>query len=224
MSELVFPAPEPALLPVIDGRAFPVRRIYCVGRNYAEHAREMGADPTREPPFFFTKPRDGVATAYEVSYPPATLDLHFEAELVLAIGQGGTDIPAAAGGDHVFGCAVGVDLTRRDLQAAAKKAGRPWDTAKGFDQSAPIGPITPGLAELSAPISLEVNAERRQDAVLSDMIWAPGEIIAHLSALFRLEPGDLIFTGTPAGVGPVQRGDRIRAAIGGLATLEFELV
>lgn len=224
MSELVFAAPEPVILPVTDGRGFPVRRIYCVGRNYAEHAREMGSDPSREPPFFFTKPRDAVVTGGRVAYPPATGDLHFEAELVLALKSGGADIAAHDALDHVFGCAAGVDLTRRDLQAEAKKAGRPWDTAKGFDQSAPIGPIKAGLVDMGSSIALAVNGGERQRARLSDMIWSPAEVIAHLSALFTLAPGDLIFTGTPAGVGPVRRGDRVEMTIEGLPELGFEMV
>ncbi|TGY87931.1 FAA hydrolase family protein [Marinicauda algicola] len=224
MTDLVFDAPEPVTLPVTDGRAFPVRRIYCVGRNYAEHAREMGSDPDREPPFFFTKPRDAVVTGERVAYPPATSDLHFEAELVLALKSGGANIAVADALDHVFGCAAGVDLTRRDLQAQAKKAGRPWDTAKGFDQSAPVGTIAPGLPDMSAAISLDLNAKTRQQARLSDMIWSPGEVVAHLSRLFRLEAGDLIFTGTPAGVGPLIRGDRVEMRIEGLPGLDFEMV
>lgn len=224
MSELVFAAPQPVLLPVTDGRKFPVRRIYCVGRNYAEHAREMGSDPTREPPFFFTKPRDAVVTEPEVAYPPATGDLHFEAELVLALKDGGADIPVSDALRHVFGCAAGVDLTRRDLQAEAKKAGRPWDTAKGFDSSGPVGAIETGMVDMTAAIRLCVNGQERQSAQLADMIWSPAEVISHLSRLFTLAPGDLIFTGTPAGVGPIQRGDRVEMKIAGLPDLGFEMV
>lgn len=224
MSDLVFEAPETVILPVTDGRSFPVRRIYCVGRNYADHAREMGADPEREAPFFFTKPRDAVINGPKVAYPPATSNLHFEAELVLALRHGGADIPVSDALRHVFGCAAGVDLTRRDLQAEAKKSGRPWDMAKGFDQSAPIGTIEPGMADMNARITLSVNGEERQSAHLSDMIWSPAEVIAHLSRLVTLAPGDLIFTGTPAGVGPVKRGDQIAMRIGRLPGLDFEMV
>lgn len=224
MSDLVFAAPAPVVLPVTDERAFPVRRIYCVGRNYADHAREMGSDPEREAPFFFTKPRDAVVTQTKVAYPPATGNLHFEAELVLALKSGGADIAVSDALRHVFGCAAGVDLTRRDLQAEAKKAGRPWDTAKGFDQSAPVGAIVPGMADMQAAITLSVNGEARQSARLSDMIWSPAEVIAYLSGLFTLAAGDLIFTGTPAGVGPVVRGDQVAMRIDGLPQLDFQMV
>lgn len=216
--------PAPVLVPVEDGRAFPVRRIYCVGRNYAEHSREMGHDPKTEPPFFFTKPRDAVITQENVAYPPATGNLQFEAELVLALGAGGQNITEDEALSRVFGCAAGCDLTRRDLQAEAKSKGRPWDTAKGFDQSAPMGTIRPGPPEMSARLCLSQNDHCRQDASLSEMIWSPGAIISHLSGLFSLEAGDLIFTGTPAGVGPCEKGDKIRIEIGSLPVLEFELV
>ncbi|WP_375283654.1 fumarylacetoacetate hydrolase family protein [Marinicauda pacifica] len=224
MSVFVVPVPEPVVIACEDGKSFPVRRIYCVGRNYAEHAREMGADPDREPPFFFTKPRDAAVTSREVGYPTVTKNLHFEAELVLAIGKGGHAISASSAAGHIYGCAAGVDLTRRDLQAEAKKAGRPWDTAKGFDQSAPIGRISPGLPDMDGFIQLRVNGDVRQRARLSDMIWSPAEVIAHLSRLFELAPGDLIFTGTPAGVGPIEPGDRVDMEIEGLPPLSFELI
>ena len=224
MPEYLFSPQEPVSLPVAGGKRFAVRRIYCVGRNYAEHAREMGSDPDREPPFFFTKPRDAAVPGGRVAYPPATDNLHFEAELVLALHRGGAALTAEAGRALIYGAAIGVDLTRRDLQKAAKENGRPWDTAKGFDESAPIGEISPALPGPEAGISLSVNGETRQSARLGDMIWDPGEILSHLSHLFTLAPGDLVFTGTPAGVGPVVRGDRVRAAIDGLAPLAFELV
>jgi fumarylpyruvate hydrolase len=224
MGSTVIAPPPHTLIQVKGEAAFPVRRIYCVGRNYADHAREMGADPDREPPFFFTKPRDAAGNGTEIPYPPATDDLHHEVELVLALKSGGADIPLSRALDHVYGAAVGVDLTRRDLQADAKKAGRPWDTAKGFDFSAPMGPITPGEAPSRGAISLSVDGEMRQTGDLADMIWSSAEIIAALSALFTLEAGDLIFTGTPAGVGPVARGERVRGEIEGLEPAEFVMV
>jgi fumarylpyruvate hydrolase len=201
---------------------FAVHRIYCVGRNYAEHAKEMGADPQREPPFFFTKPADvAVANGAAIPYPPRTRNLHHEVELVVAIGKAGRDIPPAQALEHVFGYAVGNDLTRRDLQKAAKDAGKPWDISKGFDNSAPIAAIRPvahGHVQRAA-IWLKVNGQLRQQANVADMIWQVPEIVAELSTLYRLQPGDLIFTGTPAGVGALQPGDRIDCGIDGLAEL-----
>jgi fumarylpyruvate hydrolase len=219
----VVPVPPQPFVPVAGGDLFPVRRIWCVGRNYAEHAREMGGDPEREAPFFFAKPADSVVTGgAEVPYPPATTDLHFEMELVVAIGMGGVDIDPADALDHVYGYAVGLDMTRRDLQAAAKKAGRPWTMAKGFDHSAPIGEIAPA-ARIGHPsrgrIRLAVNGTVRQDADVADMIWSVPEIIAALSRLVRLQAGDLVFTGTPAGVGAVVRGDVIEGAVEGVGTV-----
>ena len=201
----------------------PVHRIYCVGRNYAAHAREMGADPVREPPFFFAKPADAVVpNGAAVPYPSRTANLHHEIELVLAIGEGGRNIPVANALAHVFGYAVGNDLTRRDLQAAAKDRGQPWDTAKGFDHSAPITAIR-RVADVGHPargaIWLEVNGQPRQRADLCEMIWSVPEIVSELSTLFELKPGDLVFTGTPAGVGPVVRGDSIVGGVDGLDTL-----
>lgn len=202
---------------------FPVHRIYCVGRNYAAHAREMGMDPEREPPFFFSKPADAVvANGATVPYPPRTSNLHHEIELVVAIGEGGRDIPVANALAHVFGYAVGNDLTRRDLQFAARDKGQPWDTSKGFDQSAPVSAIR-RVADVGHPsrgaIWLEVNGETRQKADLCEMIWNVPEIVSELSGLFELKPGDLVFTGTPAGVGPVVRGDSLVGGIEGLDTL-----
>jgi fumarylpyruvate hydrolase len=207
---------------------FPVHRIYCVGRNYAAHAREMGMDPEREPPFFFSKPADAVVpNGAPVPYPPRTGNLHHEIELVVAIGTGGRDIPLAGALGHVFGYAVGNDLTRRDLQFAAREKGQPWDVAKGFDRSAPVTAIR-RAAEVGHPergrIWIEVNGEIRQQADLSEMIWRVPEIVAELSTLFDLAPGDLIFTGTPAGVGPVQRGDSLIGGIDGLETLRTTIV
>ena len=207
---------------------FPVHRIYCVGRNYAAHAREMGMDPEREPPFFFSKPADAVvANGASVPYPPRTANLHHEIELVIAIGEGGSNIPVENALAHVFGYAVGNDLTRRDLQFAAKERGQPWDVSKGFDHSAPISAIR-RVADVGHPergaIWIEVNGERRQSADLSEMIWTVPEIIAELSALFELRPGDLIFTGTPAGVGPVVAGDSLVGGIDGFETLRTTIV
>lgn len=202
---------------------FPVHRIYCVGRNYAEHAREMGTDPVREPPFFFSKPADAlVPDGADIPYPPRTRNLHHEVELVVAIGRGGRDIDPAQALDHVYGYAVGNDYTRRDLQKAARDAGRPWDTAKGFDHSAAIGAIHPA-AQVGHPsrarIWLSVNGELRQQADVADMIWDVPGVVAELSTLFELQPGDLIYTGTPAGVGAVVPGDSVVAGIDGLGTL-----
>ncbi|MFN3352446.1 MAG: fumarylacetoacetate hydrolase family protein [Brevundimonas sp.] len=214
MTDWLFDPPATPSLPIVGRSArFPVRRILCVGQNYAAHAREMGAE--RADPFFFSKPADAIVPeGRRVAYPPSTTNLHHEVELVCAIGTGGA----------IIGWAVGCDLTRRDLQAAAKAAGRPWDASKGFDQSAPCGPITLGLLpDAEAEIALEVNAETRQRGRLSDMIWAPEEIVAELGKLWRLMPGDLIFTGTPEGVGPVVPGDRIDCRIGGLTPLSFEI-
>ena len=226
---LEFAPPIAATVEVAGSTArFPVHRIYCVGRNYAAHAREMGSDPEREPPFFFMKPADAVVpNGAAVPYPPRTANLHHEIELVVAIGEGGQDIPVANALAHVFGYAVGNDLTRRDLQAAAREEGRPWDVAKGFDHSAPLSAIR-RVADVGHPergsIWLEVNGEARQRADLSEMIWDVPEIIAELSTLFELRPGDLIFTGTPAGVGPLQPGDSLVGGIDGLDTLRTTIV
>jgi fumarylpyruvate hydrolase len=225
----VIPAPAAASVEVAgSNQRFPVHRIYCVGRNYAAHAREMGMDPEREPPFFFSKPADAVVpNGAAVTYPPRTANLHHEIELVVAIGTGGRDIPLANALAHVFGYAVGNDLTRRDLQFAAREKGQPWDVSKGFDHSAPVSAIR-RAADVGHPergrIWIEVNGERRQQADLSEMIWNVPEIIAELSTLFELVPGDLIFTGTPAGVGPVQRGDSLVGGIDGLETLRTTIV
>ncbi|WP_317931528.1 fumarylacetoacetate hydrolase family protein [Halioxenophilus sp. WMMB6] len=225
----VFPACEPTTLAVVDCECrFPVHRIYCVGRNYADHAREMGADPSREAPFFFTKPADAVVgTNQTINYPPKTMDLHHEVEMVVAIERGGKNISVESALTHVFGYAVGLDLTRRDLQTEAKAKARPWCVAKAFDHSALIGPITehhdcghPG----SAAIELKVNGEPRQRGDINQMIWSTAEIISHLSSYFELAPGDLIFTGTPAGVGALQPGDKLHATIEGLAPFDGTIV
>ena len=217
--------PTPSLAIHDSSARFPVRRIYCVGQNYAEHAREMGNDPDRQQPFFFSKPADAaVPSGTAIPFPTRTQDLHHEVELVIALGEGGAELEPAEAERLIFGCAVGVDLTRRDLQAVAKKAGRPWDLAKGFDRSAPIGPLVPGPVPQDAAITLAVNGTQRQSGRLSDMIWAPAEIVSILSTYVELAPGDLIFTGTPSGVASLNRGDAVTAAVEGLPPLTFELV
>ncbi|RYB06027.1 fumarylacetoacetate hydrolase family protein [Lichenibacterium ramalinae] len=227
MSDYVIAPPPVAAVPVAGGGSFPVRRIFCVGRNYAEHAREMGGDPTREPPFFFAKPADAVVTGgADMPYPAATADLHFELELVVAIGTGGADIAEGDAQAHVWGYGVGLDMTRRDLQAQAKKAARPWDMAKGFDLSAPVGDLVPisatGVLTRGA-LELKVNGETRQSSDVSRMIWSVPETIAYLSGLVRLAPGDLIFTGTPEGVGAVGRGDRLEGRVADLPVLRTRI-
>lgn len=223
-----FTVPQATVAIVGAATRFPVHRIYCVGRNYAAHVREMGANPEREPPCFFMKPADAVVeNGAPVPYASRTSNLHHEVELVIAIGRGGRDIRQADALEHVFGYAVGNDLTRRDLQAELKAAGLPWDVAKGFDCSAPVTAVRPVVEAGHATegrIWLEVNGHRRQDATLAEMIWSVPEIIAELSTLFALQPGDLVFTGTPAGVGAVQRGDSIVAGIDGLDTLRTTIV
>jgi fumarylpyruvate hydrolase len=219
--------PQPSV--AVEGTAsrFPVRRIFCVGRNYAEHAREMGHDPQAEPPFFFAKPADAlVPSGAAIPYPPMTADLHHEAELVAAIGTGGQDIAEADALAHVWGYAAGNDLTRRDLQAEAKAARRPWDMAKGFDRSAVVGALRPaamGPMDRGA-IRCTVDGALRQSADLSDMIWPLPAIVAALSRLVALAPGDLIFTGTPAGVGPLLRGQTCAVEIDGLQPAILRLV
>ena len=226
MQDFVFhPAARAALAVEGTDARFPVRRIYCVGRNYAAHAREMGGDG-RSPPFFFAKPTDAaVASGGTVAYPALTDHLHYEMELVVALSGGGADVPVERALDLVFGYAAGVDLTRRDLQDAAKEKRQPWEASKGFDASAPIGLIRPA-ARAGHPqgrISLSVNGRTRQDARLTDMIWSTPEIIAQVSRLWRLEPGDLIFTGTPEGVGPLVRGDRVEGVIENVGDVAFTI-
>lgn len=222
MSDFVIAAPEQAFVPVQGGGRFPVRRIFCVGRNYAEHAREMGHDPDREPPFFFSKPADSLVTGgADMPYPTMTQDVHHELELVVGLKSGGADIAEERALDCVWGYAVGLDMTRRDIQAVAKKMGRPWDMAKGFDQSAPIGPMVPaaGFDPGAGAIELKVNGAVRQSSDLGMMIWSVAETIAYLSKLVRLEAGDLIFTGTPEGVAAVVRGDVLEGSVAGLPGL-----
>lgn len=219
--------PQPAVPVAGSEQSFPVRRIYCVGQNYGEHVREMGGDPKKSSPVFFSKPANAIVTGNrDVNYPSGTSNLHYEAELVVALGSGGSSITAEAAKECIFGYAIGIDFTRRDLQAAAKAGGKPWDAAKGFDQSAPISAINKVGASHpeSGRIWLAVNDEIRQDADLSDMIWSVTEIIAELSRLFELKAGDLIFTGTPSGVSAVVAGDRIKAGIDNIGEIEFSLL
>ncbi len=224
----VIPLPQPTLLPV-DGIAasFPVRRVYCVGRNYADHAIEMGHDPSREPPFFFQKNADNLLAGGDFPYPPLSSDVHHEVELVIALKSGGNDIPFQAALDCIYGYGVGIDFTRRDLQTTAKKAGRPWEVAKAFEHSAPVSALMPA-ARIGHPsagaIWLDVNGKRAQTGDMDQMIWKIPEIIVELSKLFTLAPGDVILTGTPAGVGPVERGDHVTCGIDGVATLSLNIV
>jgi fumarylpyruvate hydrolase len=220
--------PEIPSVPVAGTTArFPVHRIYCVGRNYADHAREMGSNPEREPPFFFAKPPDAVVpNGAEIPYPPATKNFHHEIELVVAVGRSGVNLERDAALECVYGYAVGVDLTRRDLQLAARDTGRPWDAGKGFDRSAPISAIRPA-SEVGHPahgaIWLKVNDGLRQSADIDQLIWSVPEVLVHLSRLFTLMPGDLIYTGTPAGVGPVERGDRVTGGIAGIGEISLTI-
>ena len=228
MSYLFPPSPVTGL-PVHGTKAlFPVHRIYCVGRNYADHAREMGHDPDREPPFFFQKNPDSVLpSGSDFPYPDKTSNLHFEMELVIALEKGGKDIPADQALGHVFGYAAGLDMTRRDLQGAAKKAGRPWEVGKAFEHAAPCGVIAPAYEAghpSNARIWLDVNGETRQDGNVNQMIWDTPEIIAALSGLFELAAGDLIYTGTPAGVGATIKGDRLSGGIDGIGDIQITVV
>jgi fumarylpyruvate hydrolase len=221
------PASIPSLAIAGSTERFPLRRVFCVGRNYAAHAREMGNDPDREPPFFFTKPADAVVPAAgTLPYPPATNDMHHEVEMVVALGKGGANVPVADALSLVWGYGVGLDLTRRDLQAVAKELSRPWDMAKGFDASAPCSELHP-VSEVGHPdkarIWLEVNGAVKQDGNLQGMIWPVADVIAHLSRFVTLQPGDLIFSGTPAGVGPLKPGDKVRGGLDGVAGFQLEV-
>jgi fumarylpyruvate hydrolase len=229
----VIPNPPRIALPIVGSDdLFPVRRVYCVGRNYAAHAREMGKDPDREPPFFFMKPADTLQVvagteAVDHPYPPRTENYHFEVEMVAALALGGRDIPEADALGHVYGYAVGLDMTRRDVQDEAKRLARPWDLAKSADASAPVGPLHPASAighPTRGAITLAVDAAERQRGDLSEMIWSLPEQIALLSTYFELHPGDLIFTGTPSGVGAVKRGETMHAAIDGLGAIHLHVV
>ena len=228
-TSFVIAAPAIPSLPVVgDSKRFPVNRIYCVGRNYADHAREMGHDPDREPPFFFMKPATAIVTdGQAMAYPALSKDVHHELEMVVAIGKGGSNISADQALDHVWGYGLGLDMTRRDLQGEAKKMGRPWDTGKAFDQSAPCSALVPvsQCGHLSkGRIYLTVNGQVKQDGDLAMMIWNVPETIAYLSTLFTLMPGDLIFSGTPAGVAAVQRGDVLEGHVDGLPVLHTKIV
>ncbi len=228
MPEFVIPAPPtPSVAVAGSAGRFPVRRIICVGRNYAAHAREMGRDPDREPPFFFLKPADAVVDdGASVPYPPETGNLHYEMELVVAIGQGGFEIAPEAALDHVWGYGVGIDLTRRDLQLAAREQGRPWDWGKGFDRSAPIAPLHPVSAvghPSAGRIWLAVGGAVKQDSDIAKLIWPVPDIISIASRSMELQPGDLIMTGTPEGVGPLQRGDEVAGGIDGLGAITLRI-
>ena len=232
MSDYVFEPPAVVALPVVgSSKKFPVRRVYCVGRNYAEHAKEMGFTG-REDPFFFSKPADALVPvtpgqAAKIPYPPKTSNLHYEMELVVALEKGGKDIPVDRANDCIFGYALGLDMTRRDLQNECKKQGRPWEVGKAFDFSGPIGPIHPrsltGTIEQGS-ITLDVNGTQRQSSDLSQMIWNIPESISYLSGLFELKAGDLIFTGTPEGVGAVVKGDKLVGEVAGLGQLKVQIV
>lgn len=220
---LLFQPEPPVIAATVNGPGFPVRRIFCVGRNYAEHAREMGFDPDREPPFFFTKWAETIVSdGAVIPYPQGTANFHYEVELVVAIGKAGRNIASADAIGHVWGYGVGLDMTRRDLQMDARSKGRPWDVGKNVEASAPLGLLSPieSLGDASkGRIALTVNGAVKQESDLSQLIWPVADIIVFLSALYRLEPGDLIYTGTPAGVGAVVAGDVMRAEIGGLSPL-----
>lgn len=229
MTEAHFERNPDTVINVVGSSAgFPVHRVFCVGRNYADHVREMGNDPKTDHPIFFMKPADAlVPNGGDVTYPPMTDDVHHEVELVIALKSGGRDLDFAAALEAVFGYAVGVDLTRRDLQAKMKNKGAPWEIAKAFEQSAPIAAITPKEQcefDENTAICLSVNGDEKQSGVLGQMIWSVAEIIQVLSQYFTLKPGDIIFTGTPAGVGPVAVGDTVDATIDGLTPLSFKMV
>ncbi len=233
MSYLFTPVAVVGLPVVGSSDLYPVRRVYCVGRNYAAHAREMGFDPDREPPFFFCKPNDPesivpvpVGQTVTLPYPPQTDNYHYEIELVVAIGKGGKDIPVAQAAEHIFGYAVGLDMTRRDLQMKMREMGRPWEIGKAFDYSAPVGALHPldAIGEINqGQIMLQVNGDTRQCSDLTHLIWSVSEIIANLSTLFELQPGDLIFTGTPEGVGAVHPGETMNARIYGLSPITVKI-
>ena len=228
MSFVIPPPPRPSLSVEGTSDRYPLHRIYCVGRNYAEHTREMGGDPDRSPPFFFMKPADCIVEDGDsLPYPPATSDLHHEVELVVALAKGGANIPLAQALEHVYGYAVGLDMTRRDLQAQCKQKGRPWEIGKAFEHSAPCGEIVPASA-IGHPdqgaIWLKVNGETRQEGDLNQLIWKVPEMIAFLSGLFTLAAGDLILSGTPSGVGPVARGDVLEGHIEGVGDLRTKVV
>ncbi|RDI57381.1 fumarylacetoacetate hydrolase family protein [Microvirga subterranea] len=224
---VVQPLPVPTLPVQGSDKLFPIHRVYCVGRNYAEHAIEMGHDPSKEPPFFFQKNPDNIVTDGNFPYPSKSSDVHHEIEMVVALGKGGSNIPVESALEHVFGYGVGLDMTRRDLQGEAKKLGRPWEVGKAFEASAPCGPLVPA-SEIGHPaegeVSLKVNGEVRQTGDLNQLIWKVPEMISYLSGLFTLQPGDIIMTGTPAGVGAVVRGDVLEGYVEGVGRIEVRVV
>ncbi len=224
---VVQPLPVPTLPVQGSDKLFPIHRVYCVGRNYAEHAIEMGHDPSKEPPFFFQKNPDNIVTDGNFPYPSKSSDVHHEIEMIVALGKGGSNIPVESALDHVFGYGVGLDMTRRDLQGEAKKLGRPWEVGKAFEASAPCGPLVPA-SEIGHPaegeVSLKVNGEVRQTGDLNQLIWKVPEMISYLSGLFTLQPGDIIMTGTPAGVGAVVRGDVLEGYVEGVGKIEVRVV
>ena len=227
MSAFVIPVPPVAAIPVVGGGQFPVRRVYCIGRNYAAHAIEMGHDPDREAPFFFQKNAENLDTSGEFPYPPKSADVHHEVELLVALKSGGRNIPVDSAMEHVWGHAVALDMTRRDLQGAAKQQGRPWEIGKAFERSAPVGPLYPVSATgplADGRIELMVNGAVTQQGNLNQMIWKVPEMISYLSEYFELAAGDVILSGTPSGVGPVRRGDRMEATIEGLGSLAVTVV
>ncbi|WRH61472.1 MAG: fumarylacetoacetate hydrolase family protein [Fuscovulum sp.] len=227
MADFVIPAPPVPAIPVSGGGAFPVRRVYCIGRNYAAHAVEMGHDPDREPPFFFQKNPNNLDSSGAFPYPPHSSDVHHEVELLVALKSGGTNIPLDQALSHVFGYGVCLDMTRRDLQGEAKKMGRPWEIGKAFELSGPVGPVLP-VAQVGHPdqgrVALTVNGALRQEGDLNQMIWKVPEMISYLSEYFELQAGDVIMAGTPSGVGAVVRGDVMEAVIEGVGTLTVEVV
>ena len=227
MADFVIPAPPVPAIPVSGGGAFPVRRVYCIGRNYAAHAVEMGHDPDREPPFFFQKNPNNLDSSGTFPYPPHSSDVHHEVELLVALKSGGTNIPLDQALSHVFGYGVCLDMTRRDLQGEAKKMGRPWEIGKAFELSGPVGPVLP-VAQVGHPdqgrVALTVNGALRQEGDLNQMIWKVPEMISYLSEYFELQAGDVIMAGTPSGVGAVVRGDVMEAVIEGVGTLTVKVV
>ena len=227
MPDYVIALPPVAAIPVASSGQFPVRRIYCIGRNYAAHAVEMGHDPSRESPFFFQKNSNNLDPSGKFPYPPHSTDVHHEVELVVALKSGGTNIPLDKALDHVWGYAVGLDMTRRDLQGEAKKLGRPWEIAKAFERSAPVGPLRP-VSETGhmtqGRIALKLNGALKQEGDMNQMIWKVPEMISYLSEYFELAAGDIIMSGTPSGVGPVVKGDKLEATIEGLGSLTVEVI
>lgn len=227
MTDFVISAPPTPSIPVAGGGAFPVRRVYCIGRNYAAHAVEMGHDPNRESPFFFQKNPNNLYVGDAFPYPPHSTDVHHEVELLVALKSGGTNIPVDKALDHVWGYGVALDMTRRDLQAEAKKQGRPWEIGKAFEHSGPVGPVHPA-SKIGHPnagrVELKVNGAVRQEGDMNQMIWKVPEMISYLSDYFELQAGDIILSGTPSGVGAVERGDTMEASIEGLGTLLVKVV